>query len=215
MADAVPAAPDAAARVFGDRLPLACRYVELLGSAGVERGLVGPREVPRLWDRHLLNCAVVAELLAPDQTVIDVGTGAGLPGIVLAVARPDVRVTLVEPLARRVAFLEEAVERLGLAGVEVRRGRAEDLAGRLSAPVVTARAVAPLDRLVRWTMPLVEPGGRLLAIKGARAWEELATHGAVVRSAGGDRTQVLQAGVGIVDPPTTVVEIVRGRRRKR
>src|SRR4051812_18270942 len=171
---ALPDAPPAAAAVFGDRLPLAVRYAKLLAGAGVERGLLGPRETPRLWERHLLNCAGLTELIEPGQQVLDVGSGAGLPGIVLAIRRPDLQVVLVEPLLRRATFLTEAVEELGLANVSVRRARAEDLAGVISAPVVVARAVAPVDRLGAWTLPLLLPGGRLLALKGEAAEGELA-----------------------------------------
>jgi 16S rRNA (guanine527-N7)-methyltransferase len=120
--------------VFGDRLDLAVRYAELLAADAIVRGLIGPAEVPRLWVRHLINCAVLGELIAPGRRVLDVGSGAGLPGLPLAIARPDLEVVLVEPLLRRSTWLEETVERLGLTSVEVRRGRAEELAGSLSAP---------------------------------------------------------------------------------
>jgi 16S rRNA (guanine527-N7)-methyltransferase len=208
-----------AARVlFADRLSLARRYAELLGTDGVVRGLLGPREASRVWDRHLLNCAAVAELIPNAAFVVDVGSGAGLPGIVLAVARPDLTVALVEPLARRTAFLDEAVAELGLAArVSVLRGRAEEFVGgprrgHLSpAGIVTARAVAPLDRLAAWCLPLVAPGGRLLALKGASAGEEVAAHRKAVDRLGGGRPVVRHCGVDLLDPPTTVVEIVRQR----
>nr|WP_239165743.1 16S rRNA (guanine(527)-N(7))-methyltransferase RsmG [Catellatospora citrea] len=202
----------AAEALFGDRLDTATRYVALLATDGVVRGLIGPREAPRLWDRHLLNCAAVAELISPSATVVDVGSGAGLPGIVLAVARPDISVILVEPLARRTAFLEEAVAALGLTGqVTVVRGRAEEQIGLLSADVVTARAVAPLDRLAGWCLPLASPGGRLLALKGMSAADEIVEHGDAVARLGGGTPVIHQCGVGLIDPPTTVVEIVRER----
>src|SRR3954469_18453735 len=168
-----------ASAVFGDRLPLAVRYAELLVTDGVVRGLIGPREAPRIWERHLLNCGVLSEIIPVGASVVDVGSGAGLPGIVLAVARPDLTITLVEPLARRTAFLSEAVTALGLdATVTVVRGRAEDLAGGppVAADVVTARAVPPLDRLAGWCLPLAAVGGRLLALKGASAADEVAEH---------------------------------------
>lgn len=168
-----PPAPDSAAGVFASRLPLAQAYVEVLADAGVERGLIGPREVPRLWERHLLNCAV-GVLLPHGASVVDLGSGAGLPGLVLAISRPDLRVTLVEPMARRTQFLEEAVERLGLDNVEVLRGRAEELHGRLVADVVTSRALAPLERLLRWSAPLLADTGTLVAIKGRSAPQEVA-----------------------------------------
>src|SRR5687768_5835947 len=163
-----PSAPPVARRVFrSERLPLAQRYADLLATDGVVRGLIGPREAPRLWERHLLNCAVLEELIPEGASVCDIGSGAGLPGLVLAIARPDLRITLVEPLLRRTRFLDEAVEELGLQGqVEVVRGRAEELAGTRTFDVVTARAVAPLERLARWCLPLVGPGGELVAIEG-------------------------------------------------
>jgi 16S rRNA (guanine527-N7)-methyltransferase len=197
--------------VFGERFDLAARYAAILAGAGVERGLIGPREAPRLWERHLLNCAVVGELLPPGTRVLDVGSGAGLPGIVLAVARPDLEVTLLEPLARRATFLGEVVEELGLAGVTVVRGRAEEHVGRLRFPVVTARAVAPLDRLARWCLPLLEPEGRLLALKGASAADELAEHRPALNRLGAREATVQTCGTGIVDQPTTVVTVIRGR----
>jgi 16S rRNA (guanine527-N7)-methyltransferase len=213
-AAASPAGPPAglaavAAQVFGERLPLAVRYAEQLGTAGTERGLIGPRETPRLWDRHLLNCAVVAELMPAGASVVDVGSGAGLPGVVLAIVRPDLRVTLLEPLARRVAFLEETVALLGLDSVVVRRGRAEELVGVVAADVVTARAVAPLDRLAAWCLPLCGRGGRMLALKGSSAADEITEHAAAVSRAGGGLPRIVECGSGVVDPPTTVVEVVR------
>lgn len=202
----------AAQTLFGSRLPLAQQYAELLATDGVLRGLIGPRETPRLWDRHLLNCAAVGELISPSATVVDVGSGAGLPGIVLAVARPDISVILVEPLARRTAFLDEAVAALGLdSQVTVVRGRAEEQIGLLFGDVVTARAVAPLDRLAGWCLPLAAVGGRLLALKGMSAAEEIEEHGAAVTRLGGGPAAIHQCGIGLIDPPATVVEIVRER----
>ena len=149
----------------------------LLATDGVVRGLIGPREVPRLWERHLVNCALLGLGVPRGVTVADVGSGAGLPGLVLAIGRPDLRVTLVEPLLRRTTFLTEAVEHLALANVEVVRDRAEALHGQRSFDVVTSRAVAPLDRLARWCLPLVVPGGRMLAMKGSSAADEVARSG--------------------------------------
>ncbi|HEY6593871.1 MAG TPA: 16S rRNA (guanine(527)-N(7))-methyltransferase RsmG [Asanoa sp.] len=203
----------AASALFGDRLALAERYAALLTTAGVVRGLIGPRETPRIWDRHLLNCAVLTELIPSSASVVDVGSGAGLPGVVLAVARPDLSVVLVEPLARRIAFLAEVVSALALdTSVTVVRGRAEEVAASLSpADVVTARAVAPLDRLAGWCLPLAALGGRLLAIKGTSAAEEVAEHRSAIGRLGGATPVIRLCGVDLIDPPTTVVEIVHER----
>jgi 16S rRNA (guanine527-N7)-methyltransferase len=205
-----PAVPAAAAAVFGPRLDLAIRYAELLGAEGVVRGVIGPREVERLWDRHLLNCAVLGELIGPGLLVGDVGSGAGLPGIPLAIARPDLRIELIEPMDRRTAFLRDVIAELGLAGVTVVRSRGED-APRDRYDVVTARAVAPLVRLVPMALPLARLGGTLLAIKGAHAADELHAATVATSAAGGDRGALHAVGVGVVDPPTTVVSIVRRR----
>ncbi|MGB9377342.1 MAG: 16S rRNA (guanine(527)-N(7))-methyltransferase RsmG [Mycobacteriales bacterium] len=205
--------PEAATAVFGDRLGDAVAYADLLATAGVARGLIGPREVPRLWDRHLLNCAVVAELIPAGSQLIDVGSGAGLPGIPLALARPDLTVVLLEPLARRAAFLTEVVEQLALPGVSVLRVRAEEHHAAPLADIVTARAVAPLDRLVPWTLPLVAPAGRLLALKGRSAQDEIDRSAEVIRRAGGQFPRIRLCGTTALSAPTTVVEIVRGRSR--
>ena len=192
------------------------RYAELLATAGVERGLIGPREVPRLWDRHLLNCAVAVPLVPENADVIDVGSGAGLPGIVWAIVRSDITVTCLEPLQRRATFLEEAVTELGLAGrVQVVRARAEDIVrGRgpvtsLRARVVTARAVAPLERLAGWTVPLVQPGGELLALKGRSAAEEVEASRSVLERLGIVEVDIVEVGEGVVDPATIVVRAIK------
>ncbi|WP_242882923.1 16S rRNA (guanine(527)-N(7))-methyltransferase RsmG [Actinomadura litoris] len=200
-----------AREVFGDALPIAERYAAFLADAGVERGLIGPREVDRLWERHLINCAVVAEAIPDGAQVVDVGSGAGLPGIVLAIVRPDLRVTLLEPLLRRTTFLDECVELLGLPNVEVRRARAEEVAKEFSMDVATARAVAPLDRLAKWALPLLRPGGELLALKGERAAAELEEARPVLKRFGVRTTELLQVGRGMVDPPTTLVRVVTDR----
>jgi 16S rRNA (guanine527-N7)-methyltransferase len=179
----------------------------------VERGLLGPQEAARVWDRHLLNCAVVEALLPADARVVDVGSGAGLPGLALACARPDLHIDLVESLARRVTFLDEAVTALNLDGqVGVVRGRAEDRAvvGRVgAAPWVTARAVAPLERLARWCLPLLRPGGSLLALKGSQAAAEIDSAAAAIRRYGGGTPRIVSCGDDVVSEPTTVVVIDR------
>ena len=194
------------------------RYAELLSTAGVERGLIGPREFPRLWDRHLLNCAVAVPLVPEGASVIDVGSGAGLPGIVWGIVRPDITVTCLEPLQRRATFLEEAVAELDLIGrVQVVRARAEDIVrGRgpvtsLRARVVTARAVAPLERLAGWTVPLVQPGGELLALKGRSASEEVEASRNVLERLGIVSVEIVECGEGVVDPPTIVVRAAKAR----
>lgn len=197
--------------VFGERLPQARRFAELLAEQGVARGVIGPREVDRLWERHLLNSAVLAELLPPNSRVVDVGSGAGLPGIPLAIARPDLHLTLLEPMARRVSWLWEVIAELELA-TEVVRGRAEEgpVRDQLSGQdVVTARAVAPLARLASWCLPLVRPGGQMLALKGASAEEELVRDAEEIESAGGGDHRVVSCGDGVLEVPTTVVEVQR------
>lgn len=160
--------------MFGaDALALAERYAALLSGEGVVRGLIGPREAPRLWDRHLLNCALLAQLVPEGASVCDVGSGAGLPGVVLAIARPDLSVTLCEPLLRRTTFLDQVVAELGLRHVRVVRGRADALHGVERFDIVTSRAVAPLPRLLDWSMPLVSPTGRLVALKGSSVEQEV------------------------------------------
>ena len=194
--------------------PLAQRYANLLADDGIIRGLIGPREAERLWDRHLLNCAVVAELVPHPGTLLDIGSGAGLPGIVLAMLLPDVEVTLLEPMARRVKFLEECREELDLRNVTVRRGRAEEVRGQVHADVVTARAVAPLDRLAGLAMPLVRPGGIVLAFKGQRVAAEAAAAEPVLRRLGVSDVAVLRAGVGKISPAATVVRLIAGPGRR-
>lgn len=200
-------APEAVGSLFADRSAGVQRYAEILADAGVTRGLLGPREVPRLWERHILNCAVVAEVLPDGAELCDVGSGAGLPGIVLALARPDLAVTLLEPLLRRTSFLDETIGLLGLTNVEVLRGRAEEFAGKRRFDVVTSRAVAPLDRLAGWSLPLLRAGGEMVALKGGSADAELAETADVLKRLGAERWSIQTVGAGVVDPPTTVVRV--------
>ena len=179
--------------VFKDRLPLAEKYHELLATDGSTRGFIGPREVPRLWERHLINCAVIGDVMDEGATVVDVGSGAGLPGIPLAIARPDLQITLIEPLLKRSVFLQEVIDKLELDNVTVIRGRAEEgpikkaVAG---ADIVTSRAVAPLGKLAKWSLPLVRRGGEMIAMKGESVHEELARDAADIKKAGGGKAEV-------------------------
>lgn len=180
-----PSPPAVAGVLFGARLPLAERYAWWLAGAGVERGLIGPRESERLWPRHLLNCVAVAALIPRGAHVVDLGSGAGLPGIALAIARPDLQLTLVEPMQRRVAFLDEVRADLSLSHVETSRARADELvSAKLYADVVTARAVAPVDRLATLAAPLLRGGGQLLAIKGSSVAAEVSAGWASMQRAG-------------------------------
>ena len=200
--------PAVAAQVFAPgRLTLLERYAGLLATEGVTRGLIGPREVPRLWDRHLLNCGLLAPLIPDGATVADLGSGAGLPGVVLAIARPDLTVTLVEPMARRVSFLEEVRAELELSNVEVVRARAEQWPRNGRFDVVTARALAALPKLLAWCLPLVAEHGELLAMKGSSAQDEIV---AAAEELGrwGARAEVVTSSVP-GSSVTTVVRVVR------
>jgi 16S rRNA (guanine527-N7)-methyltransferase len=206
----LPAAPAALEQRWPHAVEGLTHYAQITATAGVERGLIGPREVPRLWERHILNCAVVEELIPQNARVVDVGSGAGLPGLVLALTRPDLDVTLVEPLLRRVTFLTETVKALGLEErVHVYRGRAESAAGAVQGDVVTSRAVANLETLTAWSLPLVPIGGAMVALKGSTAQAELAAARSAITLAGGDHGEVLECGSGLVDPVTTVVRVTR------
>ena len=188
-------------------MPLAVRFVEILADTGVSHGLLGPREVPRLWERHVLNCAVVEDAYPIGARIVDVGSGAGLPGVVLALARPDLEVHLVEPMLRRTQWLTDAVAELGLEGVTVHRGRAEELAGTLAAPFVTARAVARLEKLARWCVPLLEPAGTLVAMKGRSAAEELAADRPALVRLGMVDAVVSEHGGDLLEEPVLTVDL--------
>ncbi|WP_084696609.1 16S rRNA (guanine(527)-N(7))-methyltransferase RsmG [Phycicoccus jejuensis] len=202
-----PAAPTGAAAVFGDRLALAERFTAILADTGVTHGLIGPREVPRLWERHVLNCAVIEDAFPHGASLVDVGSGAGLPGVALAVARPDLDVHLVEPMLRRTTWLAGVVEDLGLENVTVHRGRAEELAGSVSAPWVTARAVARLDKLARWCVPLLADGGMLVAMKGRSASEELDEDRRALQRLGLEAARVSEHGGAVLDEPVLTVDL--------
>lgn len=191
VSDTVPLDPS---DVFGSRLPLAQKYHDSLATDGSTRGFIGPREVPRLWERHLINCAVVAEVMPQGATLIDVGSGAGLPGIPLAIARPDLKITLIEPLLKRSTYLNEVVDLLGLDNVTVIRGRAEEGSVKKAvkgADIVTSRAVAPLGKLAKWSLPLVRKGGEMIALKGSSVYEELERDAADIKRAGGGKAEVM------------------------
>jgi 16S rRNA (guanine527-N7)-methyltransferase len=204
--------PDVAGQIFGASLPTAVAYARLLATDGVQRGLLGPLEVSRLWDRHLFNCAILAPLIAAESSVCDLGSGAGLPGMVLALMRPDLDMVLLEPLLRRTVFLEQAIEALGLGNVQVLRSRAEDLVGHLEVDVVTARAVAPLARLLGWALPLCAPNGQVLAMKGQSVDREIAEASAVLGREGVAGWDVVDVGAAGVASGTRVVRVRCGGR---
>jgi 16S rRNA (guanine527-N7)-methyltransferase len=197
--------PPVAASLFGDRIALAQQFTLNLAEQGEERGLIGPLELPRLWSRHILNCAIVAPLLSPGR-VGDVGSGAGLPGLVLAIARPDVDFVLIEPMERRVAWLSEQVDELGLTNVQVLRARAEDV--RLDVPLdqVTARAVSAFRKLIPLTAPLVRDGGELVLMKGAGAQAEVDAAAKEIRKYKLHDAEVVILGEGVLDEVTRVIK---------
>lgn len=213
-----PAVPEVAKSLFGDGFDGAVAFVDLLRAHGVERGLIGPRELDRLWDRHVLNSVVITELVPFGATVIDVGSGGGFPGIPLALARPDLRVVLLDPMARRIEWLDEVVDKLSLEHVEVVRGRAEERAVREligTADVVTSRAVAPLAKLASWCLPLVRTGGLMLALKGASAQDEVDRDRDAVRRLGGDAIGVSLIGAAVLAEPTSVVSVTKVEKKTR
>ncbi|QGU03292.1 Ribosomal RNA small subunit methyltransferase G [Corynebacterium kalinowskii] len=197
---------------FGDRYHLAEQYHELLATDGSTRGFIGPREVPRLWERHILNCAVLEEAIPQGVKVADIGSGAGLPGIPLAIRRPDLTITLIEPLLKRSVFLSEVVDKLALDNVTVLRGRAEEKAVRAEVglvDVVTSRAVAPLGRLAGWSLPLLRKGGKMIALKGSSVAEELERDDKEIKKAGGGLAEIRLVGQDVVEEPTTLIIVPR------
>jgi 16S rRNA (guanine527-N7)-methyltransferase len=207
VGDGPPPTPPVARRVFGDRLPQAEAFARALADTGVAHGLIGPSEMPRLWDRHILNCAVIHDAFPEGATVIDVGSGAGLPGVAVAIARPDLDLHLVEPMLRRTAWLSRVVADLGMANCTVHRGRADEYHGRLRAPFVTARAVARIDKLARWTFPLLGSEGTLVAMKGRSALEELEAERAGLTRLGMVDAVLSEHGVGVLDKPTLTLDL--------
>jgi 16S rRNA (guanine527-N7)-methyltransferase len=196
--------PAAAAALFGDRLDVARAFTTNLAEQGEERGLIGPLELPRLWSRHILNCAIVAPLLRPGL-VGDIGSGAGLPGLVLAIARPDVEFVLIEPMERRIAWLTEQVAELGLTNVAVERARAEE--AKLPVPLdqVTARAVSAFRKLLPLTAPLLRDGGELVLMKGAGAQSEVDAAAKEIRKYKVHDVVVETLGEGVLDEVTRVI----------
>lgn len=204
--------PPAAAEIFGDNLEKAIAYHESLATDGSVRGFIGPREVPRLWDRHILNCGVIGEAMDEGISVADIGSGAGLPGIPLAIARPDLNITLIEPLLKRSVYLNEVKEALNLDNVTVIRGRAEEKVVRKQVGLVdiaTSRAVAPLGKLATWSLPLVKIGGRMVAMKGSSVEEEIERDAKEIRKAGGTDIKVYTVGEALLSEPTTLISIRR------
>lgn len=195
--------PSAATQIFGENIGLARQFTQALAEHGEERGLIGPLELPRLWSRHVLNSAVAAPLFR--GRVGDVGSGAGLPGIVLAIARPDVEWVLIEPMERRCLWLNEQITSLGLQNVDVVRARAEDWAGGRTLDTVTARAVSAFRTLIPLTAPLVRPGGELVLLKGAGAPGEIDAAEKQIRKYGLSNVRVEMLGEGLLADPTRVV----------
>lgn len=199
--------PAAVSELYGEALGTIEAYVSALSTRGVEWGLIGPREVPRLWERHILNSVAIAGLIGSGATVVDVGSGAGLPGIPLAVLRPDLDVVLLEPKVRRADFLTQTVDELGIGDrVRVIRARAEE--HRATYDVATCRAVAPLGQLLGWTSRLFLPDGELLALKGASAEDEVAASRRELVRAGAVAT-VVSVRAHEEAEPTYVVRVRR------
>ena len=199
--------PSEAAIVFGEHIDQARKFAELLVRDGDLLGLIGPRELPKLWSRHILNSAVVAELIEDNQTVADIGSGAGLPGIPMAIMKPRAKFVLIEPMERRSRWLAEVViPELGLTNVEVLRGRAE-AAPLANYDVATARALSALPKLLRMIAPLVVPGGQILALKGSKAAQEIEDSKNLAKKLRLAGFEIVTAGQKLLGEPTTVVRV--------
>ncbi len=194
---------------FGDSFSLVSRFAEMLHDQGELRGLIGPREVSRIWERHILNSAAVVQYLPTSGTIADIGSGAGLPGIVIAAMLPEAEVLLIEPMERRCTWLNEVVEELGLANVEVKRGRAEEYHGAFQCEAVTSRAVAALEKLARMSLPLVERGGEMVVLKGKNVQQEIEPARKVLRKYKTEEPQILEAFSVEGVEPTTVLRVRR------
>jgi 16S rRNA (guanine527-N7)-methyltransferase len=199
------AEPAAAVAIFGDQIDQARSFAQTLAGDSDELGLLGPRELDKLWSRHILNSAVVAELVRPGDKVADVGSGAGLPGIPMAIASPDAQFVLIEPMERRSSWMLEVVEDLGLENVRVLRSRAEDVSEQ-DFDIVTARAVAALDKLLKMCVPLLKPGGALIALKGSKAAEEITNSKKLEKKLGISSFEILVCGEKFLPEPTSVVK---------
>ncbi|MFI2361467.1 16S rRNA (guanine(527)-N(7))-methyltransferase RsmG [Promicromonospora sp. NPDC019610] len=204
-------ASDAVKAYLGDAYDGVVRFAELLRDQGELRGLIGPREVPRIWERHILNSAAVVPYLPANGSVADIGSGAGLPGIVIAVMRPELQVILVEPMERRTTWLAEVVAELGLANVEIKRGRAEEYHGAFEADAVTSRAVAALSKLVRMSMPLVRVGGELVILKGRNVAQEVEPARKILRKYATGDPEILEGSTVEGVETTTIVRVRRGK----
>lgn len=202
--------PAIASEIFGDRLDLAQAYHDSLATTAAQRGFIGPKEVSRLWSRHILNCAVISEAFEEGLNIADIGSGAGLPGVPLAIARPDLNITLIEPLLKRSTYLSEIKEEFSLDNVTVIRGRAEEQP-KGGFDVVTSRAVAPLGKLAGWSLPLVKKGGAMVAMKGSSVSEELERDAEQISRAGGGEGEIFTVGGSALGEPTTLIKIARVR----